>query len=89
MNDQRKLVQFFGGPLDGHEQDVSKREEPLPTLLQLEIGAKTFRLLARKMPTSDVSTTSVAVYELNLLKGNASYRFVTAQKPAKRRTADR
>jgi hypothetical protein len=87
MASDRRIVQFVGGPLDGHEQDIMDREKSLPTLLQLEIGANTFQLLARKMPTSDFSTTSVAVYALNAkLK---RYCFVKARKPTKRRPADR
>src|SRR5262245_16435812 len=85
----KKLVEFIGGPLDGHRQDITEREKPLPALLQVEISANTYGILDRKPPRPDAPTTSVAVYELKTVNSNARYAFVAAKKPAPKPTADR
>jgi hypothetical protein len=38
-----KFVEFIGGPFDGHQQDFTDWEEPLPNLLHVEISPNTFR----------------------------------------------
>ncbi|HEV3004972.1 MAG TPA: hypothetical protein VGX78_10950 [Pirellulales bacterium] len=89
MNNPRKLVQFLGGPLDGHRQDISQRKEPLPVLLHLEISANTYRTLEKQPVATDAAATSLAVYELKAVKGVDTYCFVTAKKPQQNRTAER
>ena len=41
MPNPRRFIQFFGGPLDGHRQNLSERKEALPTCLHLEISSNT------------------------------------------------
>jgi len=78
-----KFIQFIGGPLDGHRQDFSEREQPLPTVLHLEISRNTYRQLANEGLEPDAPTTSRATYELS----TGNYRFVAARKPAQKPTA--
>lgn len=89
MTTPRKLIQFHGGPLDGHRQDVSERKKPLPALLHLEISANTYRMLARQPLDADACATSLATYELRHVQGLDRYCFVAAKKPVPNPTADR
>ncbi len=89
MPNHPKFIQFFGGPLDGHRQDLSARKKPLPTLLHLEISRNTYRLLGNQPLKPDAPTTSLAIYELRTVNGVDRYGFVAAKKPAQKRTADR
>jgi hypothetical protein len=89
MPTNRKLIQFYGGPLDGHRQDISERRNALPTSLHLDISSNTYRILAKQEPTPDATTTSLAIYELRLVNGADRYCFVAAKKPAQKPTADR
>lgn len=89
MPTNRKLIPFYGGPLDGHRQDISERKKALPTLLHLEISSNTYRILAKQPPTPDAATTSLAIYELRSVNGAERYYFVAAKKPAQRPIADR
>lgn len=89
MPNDRKLIPFFGGPLDGHRQDVSQRKQELPTLLHLEISSNTYRILANQPPSPDAAATSLAIYELRRVNGADGYCFVEAKKPTQKPTADR
>ncbi len=84
-----EFIQFIGGPLDGHRQDLSARKQPIPTLLHLEISRNTYRLLANQTLKSDAPTTSRATYELRTVEGVGKYCFVAARKPAQKPTAGR
>jgi hypothetical protein len=78
-----KFIRFFGGPLDGHRQDLSQRKTALPTLLHLEISRNTYRHLANRPMKPDEPTTSRATYELR----GERYCFVAARKPAQKPSA--
>jgi hypothetical protein len=82
MPTHRKLIQFQGGPLDGHRQDISERNKALPKVLHLEISANIYRMLAKQPPTPDATTTSIAIYKLRAINGADRYCFVSAKKPA-------
>lgn len=88
MPANRKLIQFYGGPLDGHRQDISERKTALPTLLHLDISLNTYRILAKQPPIPDASTSSIAVYELRVVNGENRYCFVVAMKPTQKPMAD-
>ena len=88
MSTHRKLIQFYGGPLDGHRQDISERKAALPTLLHLEISLNTYRILAKQPPMADALPSSTAVYELRAVKGEDRYCFVAAKKPSQKPIAD-
>jgi hypothetical protein len=89
MPSNRKLIQFHGGPLDGHRQDISERTKALPKLLDLEISLNTYRMLAKRPLVPDASTSSIAVYELRAVNGVDRYCFVAAKKPTQKPLADR
>jgi hypothetical protein len=76
-----KSIQFIGGPLDGHRQEVTETK-PLPTVLHLEISRNTFRHIANRPLDPNEPTTSRATYELS----TGDYRFVAAKKPAQKPT---
>jgi hypothetical protein len=78
-----EFIQFIGGPLDGHQQEVSEKKKRLPTVLHLEISRNTYRHLANRPLDPDEPTTSRATYELS----TGNYRFVAARKPAQKPTA--
>ena len=75
-----ELIQFIGGPLDGHRQEVSERKKPLPIVLHLEISRNTYRHITNRPLKPDEPTTSRATYELS----TGNYRFVAAKKPAQK-----
>ncbi|HUY32029.1 MAG TPA: hypothetical protein VMV69_04550 [Pirellulales bacterium] len=89
MPNHPEFIQFIGGPLDGHRQDLSARKKALSTLLHLEIGPNTYRLLANQPLKPDAPTTSRATYELRTVEGVGRYCFVAAKKPAQKPTAGR
>jgi hypothetical protein len=78
-----KFIQFFGGPLDGHQQEMSEAKMRFPAVLHLEISRNTYRHLANRPLDPDEPPTSRATYEL---KENR-YCFVSARKPAQKPTA--
>ena len=82
MPTHHKLVQFHGGPLDGHRQDVSERNKALPKVLHLEISPNIYRTLAKQPLMPDAATSSIAVYELRAVNGADRYCFVGARKPS-------
>jgi hypothetical protein len=84
-----KLIQFYGGPLDGHLQDITYRTKALPNLLHLEISTNTYRMLEKLPLTPDAATSSIAVYELRAVNGVECYCFVAATKHTHKPTADR
>ncbi|HWB10827.1 MAG TPA: hypothetical protein VG826_16475 [Pirellulales bacterium] len=89
MPTHRKLIQFHGGPLDGHRQDISGRTKALPNVLHLEIGPNVYRMLAKQPPIIDACTSSIAVYELRVVNGVDRYCFLAAKKPTQKPLADR
>jgi hypothetical protein len=89
MSTHRKLIQFYGGALDGHLQDVSERKTALPKLLHLEISTNTYRMLEKQPLMPDAATSSIAVYELRAVNGVERYCLVAAKKPTYKPTADR
>ena len=89
MPTHRKLIQFHGGPLDGHRQDISERNKALPKVLHLEISANVYRMLAERPPIPDAATSSMAIYELRAINGVDRYSFVKAKKPTQKPIADR
>lgn len=88
MPTNRKLIQFYGGPLDGHRQDISERKAALPTSLHLEISSNTYRILAKQPPMPDALPSSIAVYELREVEDEDRYCFVAAKKPTQKPIAD-
>jgi hypothetical protein len=79
-----KVIQFIGGPLDGHRQEVTE-EKPLQAVLHLEISRNTYRHIANQPMKPDEPTTSRATYELR----GERYCFVAVRKPAQKPTAGR
>jgi len=77
-----KSIRFFGGPLDGHRQEVTEKK-PLPTVLHLEISRNTYRHIANQALKPDEPTTSRATYELR----GERYCLVAVRKPAQKPTA--
>jgi len=78
-----KFIQFIGGPLDGHQQEVSENKKRLPAVLHLEISRNTYRHMARQPSEPDEPTTSRATYELR----EDRYVFIAVRKPAQKPTA--
>jgi hypothetical protein len=79
-----KFITFLGGPLDGHKQELTEREDSLPNVLNVEISPNTFRLMENRPMIADASPTSRATYSLKFVAGVATYRFVGPQRPAKK-----
>ena len=74
---ERRMVEFLGGPLDGHVEWIDANEvHPHSPRVSFAIGPSTFPFLDGDRPTFGATTTSLAVYELWLEDGRWLYRFI-------------
>ncbi|HVX11185.1 MAG TPA: hypothetical protein VHC22_08400 [Pirellulales bacterium] len=74
-------VEFIGGPYDGHRQGVPSAEE-LADTVALPVNRNIFRMLSGLPATEPVRTTSIAIYELEMMEGAARYYFLGTTSPA-------
>ncbi|HVX64891.1 MAG TPA: hypothetical protein VHC19_30010 [Pirellulales bacterium] len=80
---EQQLVDFVGGPFDGHclMLDASRRE--LIPLATFAVSANVLRMLIGKLPGGIAPITSTAVYELERNGPLARYRFLRSEPAAK------
>jgi hypothetical protein len=79
MQTSLESVVFLGGPLDGYHRAMTP--EMLARLIEFDINANTFRIMAHQQQLSGVRTTSTAVYQLGWIEGAPRYHFVAAVAP--------
>lgn len=73
-------VEFIGGPFDGHRQVVAL-PEALSETVALPVNRNVYRMLAGLPATNNMITTSIAVYELEVIEGRPRYFFLGSTSP--------
>ena len=71
----RNRVEFMGGPYDGHCQSVPSAEA-LADTVALPVNRNIFRMLSGLPATENVRTTSIAIYELEMVEDSPRYYFL-------------
>jgi hypothetical protein len=79
MSKTPHVIEFVGGPLDGHRSEVPALSDELETTLEVKISRNTFQVMAGKPPRPPAIHTSTAIYELNWGRGLPAYHFVKAR----------
>lgn len=75
-------IEFIGGPFDGHRQMVSIPAASLADTVALPVSRNIFRLLAGHRSVPGEPATSIAIYELDELRGRQRYFFLGATSSA-------
>lgn len=75
MMQTKERVEFIGGPYDGHQQSVPSAEA-LAETVALPVNRNIFRMLSGLPATDNVRTTSIAIYELELVDASPRYYFL-------------
>lgn len=71
-------IEFIGGPFDGHRQMVTIPAASLADTVALPVSRNIFRLLAGHRSVPGEVATSIAIYELDELRGRQRYFFLGA-----------
>ncbi len=72
------LVEFIGGPFDGHRQMLSLPADSLAETVALPVSRNIFQMLAGHSHAVEAPVTSVAIYELEVLDDRRRYFFLGA-----------
>ncbi len=81
------VIEFLGGPLDGHRETISRNSlETMPDWIEVPTSSAQFELLEGNEPRSYTPPTSVAVYDL--IRVGHHWRFRFRQQFPARRTHD-
>ena len=72
------LVEFIGGPYDGHLLQCLTRPVHLPANVAWLVCEDAFRMLDGRASCSRGAMTSVAIYDLQMTNSVIRYRFVRA-----------
>jgi hypothetical protein len=75
------LIEFVGGPFDGHVQPLSLETRSLVAVALLPVSRTVFGWLEGKSTPVGTRVTSVAVYRLEVEDGHVRYRFRRALPP--------
>ncbi len=78
MPEKSYKIEFFGGPCDGHLETSAFQPVHLAVDVVFLVCENALRILNGAAPRPGRSLTSVALYELQYVNGNARYRFVGA-----------
>lgn len=76
------LVEFIGGPFDGHRQALSLPADALAETVALPVSRNIFQLLAGLPNGPTAIATSVAIYELEVINDRRRYYFLGATSAA-------
>ena len=77
------LIEFIGGPFDGHRQTISIPAESLAETVALPVRRNIFQMLNGQTGAPDTPTTSIAIYELEVIHGRRRYYFLGATSATK------
>ena len=75
------LLEFVGGPFDGHHQTISVPAEELAQTVALPVNDNVFRMLEGKLRGPAQPSRTVALYELSHHAG-WQYRFLGSRRAA-------
>lgn len=77
----KNRIEFIGGPYDGHQQGVPSADA-LAETVALPVNRNIFRMLSGLPAAEKVRTTSVAIYELEVVETGPRYYFLGTTSPA-------
>lgn len=75
-------VEFIGGPFDGHRQVVAL-PEALSDTVALPVNRNVYRILDGLPAIDNMITTTIALYELEVVEGHPRYYFLGSTLPVK------
>ena len=81
MSIEFPLVEFMGGPFDGHRLRIAATRHELAAVATFSVNKNVLQLLAGAAPGPVAPVTSTAVYQLEWAAGTARYRFLKAGQP--------
>ncbi len=73
MQVMQTLVEFVGGPFDGHQQMLRVPRMELAETVALPVNENVFRMLNRKKPGPTRPSRTVAFYELGSAEAGRYY----------------
>jgi len=75
------LIEFVGGPFDGHVQPLSLETRSLVAVALLPVSRTVFAWMEGKSNPFGTRATSIAVYHLEIEEGHVRYQFRRALPP--------
>jgi len=81
MSIEFQIVEFIGGPFDGHRLRIAARPHELAAVATFSVNKSVLQLLCGESPGPIAPVTSIAVYQLEWADGTARYRFLKAGQP--------
>ncbi|WP_145385491.1 hypothetical protein [Stieleria neptunia] len=78
---QQKVIEFLGGPLDGHLEPLAVTAERLPEKIVCYISANVFHLLEGEPHEHENVVTSLVIYRRENQKSKWSYAFAGSFAP--------
>jgi hypothetical protein len=82
MSIEFQLVEFIGGPFDGHRLRIAATRRDLAPVATFSVNKNVLQLLSGAAPGPVAPVTSTAVYQLEWARGAARYRFLKARQPS-------
>lgn len=76
MDQTQSILEFVGGPLDGHRQPFSKSVEELADNVVIPINENVFRMLEGRPRGPAVPSERVAFYERRVKDGECRFVFL-------------
>jgi hypothetical protein len=81
MAGERTLVQFIGGPYDGHVQTVRLPAASLAKVAALPVSGEILQMLGSGEAAPQATATREALYQLEMIDGRPRYRFIKSVAP--------
>ncbi|QEG00621.1 hypothetical protein Mal15_46920 [Stieleria maiorica] len=81
---QQKVIEFMGGPLDGHREPLAVTVEQLPKQIVCYISANVFRQLDGRQNEYESSVTSLVIYQRENQQQTWNYAFAGSFAPHER-----
>ena len=78
---QQKVIEFIGGPLDGHLEPLAVTVDRLPEKIVCYISANVFHLLGGEQYEHENVVTSLVVYRREHQRNKWSYAFAGSFPP--------
>lgn len=79
---QPVLLEFMGGPFDGHRQAIAAKLDELVPTVALPVNDNVFRMLDGKLRGPAVPSPTVALYELRSEACGWRYHFLGTRRAA-------
>lgn len=80
MSFEMQLVEFIGGPFDGHSLTIDASRRELIPLATFAVNRNVLRMLIGRTPGGVAPITSIALYRLERSGDIARYRFLHAER---------